>query len=80
MVSKFLLQFQLVVRGPGPVSNRKDKKTNKSKRTALTQYLGLTLGSFVTGLVHAAVTGVAKRWLMQLVDIVRAAVLYLNVD
>ena len=35
---------------------------------------------FVTGLVSTAVTGVAEPWVKQVVDIVGAAVLYLNVD
>ena len=56
------------------------KDTDESKRTAVSQYLGLTLIPFVTGLVSTAVTGVAKPWVKQLVDTVGAAVLYLNVD
>ena len=59
----FILQFHLdFFGGPGPVSNSKEKKTNGSKRTAVTQCLGLTLiiRSFVTGLVSGAVTGVAN--------------------
>ena len=51
---------------------------NESKRTAVTQYIGLTLRPFVTGLVSAAVTGATNPWVKQLVDIVEAAVLYLN--
>ena len=66
-------------RVPGLLVIEKKKRPMKVKRTALTQYLGLALGSFVTGLVHAAVTGLTKRpWVMQLVDIVGAAVLYFN--
>ena len=44
------------------------------------QYLSLTPRSFVSGLVSAAVTGVTRPWVMQLVDIVGAAVIYLNLD
>ena len=51
-----------------------------SKKKAVTQNLSLTPRSFVTGLVSAAVTGVTKPWVMQLVNVVGAAVIYLNVD
>ena len=51
-----------------------------SKKKAVTQNLSLIPGPFVTGLVSAAVTGVTNPWVMQPVDIVGAAVLYLNVD
>ena len=78
MGSKFLLQFHWFLFGIRAFSNRKEKKTNESKRTTVTQYLGLTLGSFLTGLASAAVTGVTRPWVMQLVNIVRATVLYLN--
>ena len=50
------------------------------KKKAVTQYLSLTPRSFVSGLVSAAVTGVTRPWVMQLVDIVGAAVIYLNLD
>ena len=55
-------------------------KEQLSRNTAVTQYLGLTLKSFVTGLVSAAVTGVTRPCVNQVVDIVGAAVLNLNVD
>ena len=41
---------------------------------------GLTLRSFATRLVSATVTGVTLSWVLQLVDIVGAAVLYFNGD
>ena len=79
MVSKFLLKVHLLVfRVCGPDSNRKEKRTNESKHTATTQCLVVTRRSFVTGLVSATVTGVTNPWVKQLVDVVGAAVLYLN--
>ena len=39
---------------------------------------GLTLRLFATGLVSATVADVTKPWVAQLVDVVGAAVLYLN--
>ena len=68
----------LVFRGPGPGSNRKEKKTDESKRTAVTQCLGLTLGVFVAGLVSGAVTGFTNPWVTQLVDKIGAAIHHLN--
>ena len=85
MISKFLLQFQMVVvRGSGLLVIAKKKK-NTCERTAVAeyicqQYLGLTLRSFVTGLVSASVTGATKPCVNQVVDIVGAAVLNFNVD
>jgi len=52
-----------------------EKKVNV---TAVTQCLGFTVTSFETGLVSTAVTGGTMPWLKQLVDVVGAAVLYLN--
>ena len=66
--------------GPRPVSNCKKKKEADESKRPVSQYLGLTAWLFVTGLVSTAVTGAAKPWVKQLVDIVRAAVLNLNVD
>ena len=41
---------------------------------------GLTLRSFVAGLVSATVTGVTKLWEFQVVDIVGAAILNFNLE
>ena len=44
------------------------------------QFLGLPLRSFVTGLVSTAISALTNVWVNQVVDIVGAAVPYVNVD
>ena len=61
------------------------RKTSEGKRIAIASqkshhYPVLTIRSFVTGLVSATKAEVTGVWVAQLVDIVGAAVLYLNDD
>ena len=70
----------LVFRAPGPVSNRKERKTNESKRIQLSLNVCFTVRAFVTGLVSAAVTEGTFPKAKQIVDVVEATVLYLNVE
>ena len=55
-------------------------QTYSNHVTKETSVPGLTLRSFATRLVSATVAGVTMPWVLQLVDIVGAAVLYVNGD